>query len=100
MIDIPGLVEVSGSKSRNRQTRNGRIKAHGPSDPANEYSIFIILMKRQRINATAIRIDVRLPYCPNIDEGVLADTIATYQKLGTWTPREPAVGYRLSQTWV
>ena len=26
------------------------------------------------------------PYFPNIDEKVLADCIATYQKLGTWTP--------------
>jgi NitT/TauT family transport system substrate-binding protein len=26
------------------------------------------------------------PYFPKIDETVLADCIATYQKLGTWTP--------------
>jgi NitT/TauT family transport system substrate-binding protein len=26
------------------------------------------------------------PHFPNIDEGVLADCIATYQKLGCWTP--------------
>jgi len=27
------------------------------------------------------------PYFPDIDEGVLADCIATYQRLGCWTPR-------------
>jgi NitT/TauT family transport system substrate-binding protein len=26
------------------------------------------------------------PYFPDIDEKVLADCIATYQKLGTWSP--------------
>ena len=26
------------------------------------------------------------PYFPDIDEGVLADCIATYQQLGCWTP--------------
>ena len=26
------------------------------------------------------------PYFPNIDEDVLADCVATYQRLGCWTP--------------
>jgi NitT/TauT family transport system substrate-binding protein len=38
------------------------------------------------------------PYFPDIDEKVLADCIATYQRLGTWTPHVDITHAAFEQT--